>query len=63
MDGKPLKDYAVEKGKFWERALFLGGQGADPVPTGGGSPEAPKNPTTVYLESKTAALAKDLGLV
>lgn len=63
VEGKPLKDYAVEKGKFWERALFSQGPIADPVPTGGGSPEAPKNPTTVYLESKTASLAKDLGLV
>lgn len=63
VEGKPLKDYAIEKGKFWERALFLQGTVPDQVPTGGASPEAPKNPTTVYLESKTAALAKDLGLV
>lgn len=64
VDGKPLKDYAVEKGKFWERALFTQGAATpDQVPTGGASPEAPKNPTTLYIENKAAALARDLGLV
>lgn len=61
IEGKTLKDYAVAQGEFWERALFPTAP-SEAVPTGGASPEAPANPTSVYLNNQASALAKSLGL-
>lgn len=63
VDGKPLKDFAISQGKFWENALFSGTAANQQVPTGGASPETPKTPATTYLEVQAATLARDLGLM
>lgn len=62
VEGKPLKDFAISQGKFWESALFSGTSVTQQVPTGGASPEVPKTPAVSYLETQAAALARDLGL-
>lgn len=63
VDGKPLKDFAIAEGKFWERALFAGGNTPTPegVPTGGASPETPKTPAVAYLDNKANSVAQMLG--
>jgi VIT1/CCC1 family predicted Fe2+/Mn2+ transporter len=61
IEGKTLKDYAISQGEFWERALFPTAP-TESVPTGGGTPETPANPTSTYLSNQASALAKSLGL-
>ena len=63
VEGKPLKDYATEQGKFWERALFAGAPAAsEGVPTGGASPNnTTQTPTDAYLKTRAESLAKALG--
>jgi hypothetical protein len=59
--GKELKSYA-EEAEAWMLPSLFPTAPSEAVPTGGASPEAPANPTSVYLSNQAAALAKSLGV-
>jgi hypothetical protein len=63
VEGKPLKDYAIEQGQFWERALFTGSPATpEGVPTGGASPDNTKEtPADAHLKRRAADVAQMLG--
>lgn len=63
VEGKPLKQYAIDQGTFWDRALFVGSPAeSEGVPTGGASPDNTKQtPAEVYLKTRAASVVQMLG--